>query len=221
MTTSQPTVTQQVADELLGQVSLLAEQVGSAEGLALLAGTTRSERFDCVTDASSLRQFLSRYHSQVLLPLELPSICRAYHHACRYEIRELIVLDRQMAGQPMPQCFATASQRVGKTLLKRFRPLRDQRLVQRYVGAVEAGEAHAWHTLIYGLILSLYSLPLRQGLLNYAQQTTRGFVLSVASRLRLGASECRDLIDEACSGFPAALEQVFESDGNQPRLLVL
>ena len=43
------------------------------------------------------------------------------------------------------------------------RPLRDQRLVQRYLTAVEQGEAQGWHTLVYGLTLAVYSLPLRQG----------------------------------------------------------
>ena len=115
-----------------------------------------------------------------------------------------IELDRQLANEPLLQSFATASQRVGKTQLKRLRQLRDQRLVQRYLRAVQTGEAHAWHTVVYGLILSVYSLPLRQGLLSYAQQTTRGFISSAANRLRLAETECQLLVSEVCSGFPAA-----------------
>ena len=104
--------------------------------------------------------------------------------------------------------FATASQRVGKTQLKRLRPLRDQRLVQRYLHAVQTGEAHAWHTLVYGIILSIYSLPLRPSLLNYAQQTTLGFIRSAAVPLRLTGADCEDLMSEEGSGFPEAVNRL-------------
>jgi len=192
--TNQHTVTREVVDQFLGDIAPLAEQIGSAEGL-------------------------SDYQSQILVPLELPAICRAHEHASRYEIRELIELDRQLANEPLLQSFATASQRVGKTQLKRLRQLRDQRLVQRYLRAVQAGEAHAWHTVVYGLILSVYSLPLRQGLLSYAQQTTRGFVSSAANRLRLAETECQLLVSEVCSGFPAAANSLLMAAAG-PRPLI-
>jgi urease accessory protein UreF len=211
--TSPSIAAKDAAEEILGEINLLAEQIGSADGLAALARTAPAPAFERVTDLASLRRFLRDYHSQVLLPLELPAICRAYHHVSRYELRELIELDRRMAGQPLLQCFATASQRVGTTQLKRLRPLRDQRLAQRYLRAVEAGEAHAWHTLVYGLILSLYSLPLRPGLLSYAQQTTRGFIGSVAGRLRLAESGSQQVLDDTCAAFPAAIEQALDSAG--------
>ena len=205
--TTQPTVPQQVVEEFLGDVAPLAEQVGSAEGLVALSGAT-SKQFHCVTDLRSLRCFLRDYQSNILFPLEWPAICRAYGHASRYEIRELIELDRQLDYEPLLQSFATASQRVGKTQLKRLRPLRDQRLVQRYLHAVQAGEAHAWHTLVYGMILSIYSLPLRPSLLNYAQQTTLGFIRSAAVPLRLTGADCEDLMSEEGSGFPEAVNRL-------------
>jgi urease accessory protein UreF len=197
----QPTVRQQVVEEFLGDIAPLAAQIGSTEGLvALSAGASREAHR--ITDLPSLRCFLRDYQARILVSLELPAICSAHGHASRYEIRELIELDRQLASQPLLQGFATASQRVGKTQLKRLRPLRDQRMVQRYLRAVQAGEAHAWHTLVYGLILSLYSLPLRQGLLSYALQTTRGFVLSAASRLQLSETACQELTGEISSPLP-------------------
>jgi urease accessory protein UreF len=204
--TGQTTVAQETAEKLLGDTTLLVDQIGSAGGLVALSGAADSRRFRRVTDLPSLRRFLSDYQSEVLVPLELPTICQAYHHTSRYELRELIELDRRLSAEPLLQDFATASQRVGKTQLKRLRPLRDQRLVQRYLHAVEAGETHTWHTLVYGMILSLYSFPLRQGLLNYAQQTTRGFIESVAGRLHLAEGECRELTEEMCVEFPAAIE---------------
>ncbi len=216
--TKQPTVTQQIVEEFLGDVAPLAERIGSAEGLVAL-GNAAAQEGHRVPDGPSLRAFLCEYHSRILVPLELPAICRAHGHAARYEIRELIELDRQLADEPLLQKFATASQRVGKTQLKRLRPLRDQRLVQRYLRAVQAGEAHGWHTVVYGLILSLYSLPLRQGLLSYARQTTRGFVRSASGRLRLGESECQDLVSEVCSRLPEAVNTVLKTAaGAKPQI---
>ncbi len=216
--TKQPTVTQQIVEEFLGDVAPLAEQIGSAEGLVALSSAA-AQQGHRVPDGPSLRGFLCDYHSQILVPLELPAICRAHGHAARYEIRELIALDRQLADEPLLQRFATASQRVGKTQLKRLRPLRDQRLVQRYLRAVQAGEAHGWHTVVYGLVLSLYSLPLRQGLLSYARQTTRGFVRSASGRLRLGETECQDLVSEVCSRLPEAVNTVLTTAaGAKPQI---
>ncbi len=62
---------------------------------------------------------------------------------------------------------------------------------KRYLAAVESGEAHGWHTLVYGLTLAVYSLPLRQGLLGYAQQTTRGFIQAAARSLELSETDSR------------------------------
>ena len=197
----------QVVEEFLGDVAPLAEQMGSAEGLVALSGGA-TQQFHRVTDMLSLRCFLSDYQSNILFPLELPTICRAYGHASGYEIRELLELERQLDGEPLLQSFATASQRVGKIQLKRLRPLRDQRLVQRYLHAVQTGEAHAWHTVVYGVILSLYSLPLRQCLLSYAQQTTLGFIRSAAGSLRLSVVECEELMSKESSGFPEAVNRL-------------
>src|SRR5437773_11812910 len=208
--TDQITVTQRVVEEFVGDLAPLAAQIGSAEGLAALSGAV-PRKFHRVKDLASLRCFLLDYHSEVLIPLELPAICRAHGHASRYEIRELIELDRQLAREMLLQRFATASQRVGKTQLKRLRPLRDQRLVQRYLRAVQAGEAQAWHTVVYGLILSLYSLPPRQGLLSYAQQTMRGFVRSAAGHLQLSPAECEDLMSEAEPCFPETVNMLLKS----------
>jgi len=218
---SQSIVSQPTAEQLLGDTTLLAEQIGSAEGLVALRGGHGASQFQPVTDLASLRRFLGDYQSRVLVPLELPAIYRAYGHTNRYEARELIELDRRLSAEPLVQEFATASQRVGKTQLKRLRPLRDQRLVQRYLHAVETGEAHAWHTLVYGMILSLYSFPLRQGLLSYAQLTTRGFVDSVAGRLQLTENKCRGVAEEMDGEVAAAIERVLADTLNGPNLLVV
>jgi len=194
------------AAEWLGDWHPLAEQLGSTDGLITLGSVSASLRLVPVHNVPSLRHFLRSYQSQILLPFELPAIQSAQGHAARHEVRELVALDQSLAGQPILSEFAAASRRVGQSQLRKLRPLRDQRVVQRYLHAVESGEAHGWHTLVYGLTLAVYSLPLRQGLLGYAHQTTRGFIYSAARMLSLSELQCRALFDSLCAGLPEAVE---------------
>jgi urease accessory protein UreF len=194
------------ATEWLGDWHPLAEQLGSAVGLVTLGGLAETLRLRPLCDVPALRAFLGDYHQQVLLAFELPAIQSAYGHACGNELRELVALDCSLGAEPMLQDFAAPSRRVGQSQLQRLRPLRDQRIVQRYLHAVESGLANGWHTLVYGLTLSVYSLPLRQGLIGYAHQTTRGFIYSAARMLSLSERDCRAIFDQACENLPGAVD---------------
>ncbi len=192
------------AAEWLGDWHPLAEQLGSADGLITLGSASALLRLGPVP----LRQFLCNYQERILLPLELPAIESAHGHATHNETRELVALDGQLAKETLLQQFAAASRRVGQYQLQKLRPLRDQRLVQRYLAAVETGRAHGWHTLVYGVTLAIYSLPLRQGLLGYAHQTTRSFIYSAARSLALSENQCRRLFDAVSKDLPAAVDSL-------------
>ena len=194
--------------EWLGDWHPLVEQLGSANGLVALGEVSAAMEIPIVHDLSSLRRFLEDYQKKILLPHELPAIQRAFDHACRHELRELVEFDRQLADEAVLKPFATASRRVGRCELQRLRPLRDERIVKRYLEIVDRDEANAWHTIVYGLTLALYSMPLRQGLLGYGFQTTRGFIHASAKSLRLSEKRCRDLLDELCGGLPGAVEEL-------------
>jgi urease accessory protein UreF len=197
--------------ELLGDAHPLLEQLGSAEGLVTLDGAAESLRVQRVDSVPTLRAFLRDYHGKVLRPVELPVIQRAFSHASRGELRELIELDHEVSREPVLRSFAGASRRVGRAQLQRLRPLRDQRVVQRYLAAVDEGRAHGWHTLVYGVTLAVYSLPLRQGLFGYAQQTTGGFIRSAAGSFKFSEKTSHDLFQELCASLPAAIEPLLSS----------
>lgn len=201
----QPQLTHDPA-EWLGDAHPLVEQLGSADGLASLHALVDSLEARPVADLPALREFLRAYFDRILLPYELPAIQKAFTHAQRNEIRELIAFDRQLDREPRLRDLAAASRRVGQAQLQKLRPLRDERGVQRYLAAVESHQAHGWHTLVYGLTLAVYSLPLRPGLLGYAHQTTRGFVQTTARSLKLTEADCRALFAELCDPLPAAVE---------------
>jgi len=198
------------AVQLLGECHPLLVQLGSADGLFSLssvAGVLCLPEVDCLR---ALETFLERYQSQVLLPLELPAIYRAHGHASRNEIRELLALDLEIAGHSKHQALASASRRVGRSQLQRLRPLRDARVVRRYLQAVEQDRAQAWHTLVYGVTLAVYSLPVRQGLLSYARQTLGGFIHSAARPLHLSAADCGGLIEGLGTELPGKMEKLLK-----------
>jgi urease accessory protein UreF len=199
--------------ELLGDLGPLIEQIGAPRGLNTLAGAAGALQIRRIHSAADLRAFVGNYHAEILQPLELPAIQRAFHHASRNELRELLAYDRQLAGEPLLQSFVSASRLIGQVQLERLRPLRDHRFAQRYLAAVGRGEADGWHTLIFGLTLAIYSVPLRQGLFVYAQQTTRGFIQAAARSLALSEAHSQTLLDEFSTALPAAIESLATPPG--------
>jgi len=197
--------------ELLGDAHPLLEQLGSPEDLAVTSTVTGALELRRVSDLPALRNFLEAYRAQVLVPVELPAIVAAFQHAARGESKELVALDQRLTQDTAIRKFALASCRVGQRQLSKLRPMRDQRLVQRYLAAIETGEARGWHTLVYGVSLAMFSLPLRQGLQNYVEQTTRGFIYSSAKSLRLAEADCDGLLMTQAAHIPRSIASALES----------
>ena len=206
--------------DVLGEWHPLVQQLGSTEGLIALSTASHSLQLNNVDSVQALLHFLETYQSQILIPLELPAIQRAYRHASRNETRELSAFDQGLAEETVLKPFANASRRVGQAQLKRLRPLRDHRLLQRYLRAVESGLANGWHTLVYGVTLSAYSLPVLQGLTSYEKQTLLGFMHAVSRTLRLSENDCRDLLDRLSPSLPQYMEPILGEDDNGPRTKV-
>lgn len=190
------------AEEFLGEWHPLVRQLGSSEGLLSLGSTSKELKLPRVRDRKSLRHFLECYKSEVLIPFELPAILRAYLHSTRNETRELIAYDQELAEEAALKPFQRASWRMGQFQLTQLRPLRDHRLLQRFIRAVEEKRAHGWHTLVLGMTLAIYSLPVRQGLTFYERQTLRGFLYAASRKLSLSVHECRVILNDLCSDVP-------------------
>jgi len=203
--------------DLLGDLHPLVQQLGSAEGIVTLSTASHSLQLRKVESIPALLHFLEAYQSQILIPFELPAIQRAFRHASRNESRELIAFDQELASEPVLKPFGHASQRVGQAQIKRLRPLRDVRLVQRYLRAVEEGAAHGWHTLVYGITLSVYSLPVLQGLMSYERQTLLGFMHAAARSLKLSEHDCRTLLEQLAPALPTSMVPVLGEGDDDPR----
>ncbi len=182
--------------ELAGDPGGLAARLGEAGLLALAQEPAGQRALPEVRDVASLRAFLTRYRDEVLLPREIPWILRAWRCAEAFQPRELVALDQELGREPWWRELAVASRHVGRAQLRRLRPLREVRVLQRYRDAVQAGQAQGWHLVVYGVVLSVYAVPLRPGLVSYGLQTLGGFVGAAARSLRLTVAEA-DGVQEA------------------------
>lgn len=218
MNPSQTILNANEAEILSGDFHPLLDQIGSAEGLALVGVVNASLVLEPTHDFTGLKRFLENYRTQLLVPLELPLICQAFAHASRNEFSELISLDQQQAHETRLEMFVSASKRIGKVQLRRLRPLRDQRGLQRYIRAVDAGEASAWHTIVYGVTLASFSMPLRQGLLNYSARVLSGFVQSSGGFDRFAQLDCETLIEENLAAIPPEIDRALLSGKLSPNI---
>ncbi|MSU64496.1 MAG: hypothetical protein EXS31_19260 [Pedosphaera sp.] len=202
-----------------GDVASLSARLGSPD-LASWGQTATQGSSSQIRNLPELRQFIHAYCDQALVPRDLPVIRRAFHHSSRSEARELIALDVSLSHDTALIPFARASQHVGRGQLRRLEPLRDQRLVQRYLAAVRAGEAKGWHPVVFGLTLAIYSLPLRQGMIHYATQTMNGFVHSAAGPLQLRQADCDELLSQLDGRIPKLVSAALDTaDTASPRLI--
>lgn len=101
-----------------------------------------------------------------------------------------------------------ASRKVGQRQLSRLRALRDQRIIVRYLDAIGAGQANGWHPIVYGLYLAVFSLPLRQGLVNFGEQTIRGLVRGVSRGPFLTDETVAETVDHEVGLLPGSLPEL-------------
>lgn len=199
------TSSQRRFQNLFGELKGLLEQIGEPPELIALAPALNPK---LIRDMATLRKFLEAYAHRLLLPIELRAIARAWTHASRCETRELIALDQDLANEPLLNFLAEPSKQIGQLQLSLLRPLRDQRVVQRYWAAIEAKQAQGWHTLAYGLTLFIYSVPLRQGLCHYAEQTMFALADIAARRVGLPADECRQIAMDVLAPLPGCIDKI-------------
>jgi urease accessory protein UreF len=121
-----------------------------------------------ITSRRTFLQGLQAYRNDILLPLEWPAMLQAHGHVSRHEAQELVALDQRLGQESRWQELSDASARIGQRHLRSLRPLKDHRVVQRYLQAVEQDQAQAWHPLVYGAIPRFIPCHSAKGLLNYA-----------------------------------------------------
>ncbi len=197
---------------LAGETQALVQQLGAPENGDLFSLELGSALVS-VRSLPELRSFLENYSARFLIPNEFGAILRAWEHASRGELKELLALDHQLASTPGFAPFARASKAAGKHHLKCLRTLKDQRLVQRYLSALGQKKANGWHTVVYGIVLAVYSLPLRQGLLHYARQTLNGFILAASTKIACSGAQQLELLEHLEQPMPGAVQELLRQGG--------
>lgn len=147
---------------------------------------------------SEFEERLSRHAREVIVARDWPVVLRAWDLAQQGLSRELVALDHSWDPGDGPG-MAEASWRVGRRQLNRLRPLRDLRVVQKYLSAIDAGTARGWHPMVFGVVMAAFGIPLRQGLVHYATQTATGWCDAVL-RIREWSREEGELsVDRVCA----------------------
>ena len=169
-----------------------------------------SQPFDieAVSDLRGLRLFLDRYERDILRPIELPAVLSAYWFANRGQFRELLELDARLSANASLMPFAEASLSVGREHLRLLKPMYDQRMVQRFRKCVVAGEARGWNPIVCGIFLSIHSVPVREGLVQFGTQLWSGLVNGAREGCHLPDGECTELLGEYLDRLPGWIEEV-------------
>jgi urease accessory protein UreF len=159
-----------------------------------------------ITNATGLKTFLCAYATQVLNPVELPLIARACACALRNQARELIELDHTVGTLPGMDVFSEASRIIGRERLQHLRPLKDHRVAQRYLAALDEGRVVGWHPVVYGVFLAIYSVPPRQGLLRYGESLLTELAASACRSAGLPQQQGVKAAASAIASLPKGIE---------------
>ena len=172
--------------------------------------------FEMVRDLRGLRSFLSRYEQGILRVIELPAVHSAYWYANRGQFKELMALDAELSENEALAPFAEASLAVGREHLRMLKPMYDQRMMQRFRKCVVAGEARGWNPVVFGMFLSIHSVPVREGLLQFGRQIWSGFINSAQEAHGLKSAECSELLSEYLDRLPGWIEEVISQPASEP-----
>ncbi len=194
----------------LQEIPELEDHLGSRQGLALWGASVLGERLQRVNDPAGLQHFLDDYFDQLMAPVELEAILEAHSHATCGRSRELIQLDQRLTNDFPQGAFIFASQQIGRSQLRKLRPLRGQKIVQRYLDAIRRGGAKGWHTVVYGMVLALNGIPLRQGLIHYGAQTMDGFIRAAQVKFPLLDEQADAIHGKVCSRLSGAVQQTIQ-----------
>jgi urease accessory protein UreF len=197
-------------------LSALCCRLGNDASLTGLPGSIRLEQ---VTDSDSFLVFIRQYKEHILEPIELPAIASAMTLCSQNALRELLDLDAGLGKEPFMKVFAESSRTLGRNQLRKLRGLHDVRMLSRYRNAVLDGKAYGWHLLVYGMVLHMFSIPLRQGLAKYQTQVLLGFGQAACQSLSWSEKEWMKVRHQLESFSAPSLEGILAEKGSGTPLL--
>ncbi|MSU31872.1 MAG: hypothetical protein EXS25_04265 [Pedosphaera sp.] len=181
----------------VSSLSTIVEQLGIPENPRSWAPVTRGILAGKV---------LAELREGLIQNTEWPAILQAAELTRRGYHRELLQLDQRF-GRDLSPSLAKASCCVGRHQLGRLRALRDQKIIQCYLDAIETGQARGWNPIVFGVVLAVFGIPLRQGLVHYATALLRNH----AEQIAVNPAEAQRLLDESVRMLPESANKVLDS----------
>lgn len=188
------------AESLLGEVQSLAEEAGGPPWFV----SNRPSK-GVAESVEALSHHLHHYLTETLSRQEWPVIVRARTLTQEGKHQDVVQLDQEWGLKAHQNPFSEASFRVGRRQLSKLRGLRQERVIHHYWKAIEKGTAQGWHPVVFGVVLGVYHLPLRTGLIQFASHSLEGMVTSAERIGRLPAKACQTTLDLAITQLPQLL----------------
>lgn len=102
--------------------------------------------------------------------IELPLVLESFNLATHGKFREIIQLDKSAGAKPWISDYQENAVAAGRDQLHALSPLTDHKGIQSMIAALNRGTCLGHQPVIYGLFFNAYSIPIRQGLIYYAEQ---------------------------------------------------
>ena len=190
---------------ILSEVGALAERIGASRATSVWSSELQ---LTPISTLEALTAWMAYYRQTILVEQEWPVVLEAWQLTREGKFKDLIRLDKQCDRWMSSMPFHEASRAVGQRQLGRLRALLDQRIILRYLEAIEARRANGWHPVVYGLYLAVFNLPLRQGLVNFGAQTMRGMLRGVCQGPLLTDTQIEDAIEQEVGLLPKSLPEL-------------
>lgn len=168
---------------------------------------------DRVTDAADLRALLEAYLRRQVGPADLVALRAAHAAAGEGDLDAACAADRRLAAVTLAAEVRESTCKSGDRLLSLQRAVRDEAVLDRFAGRVEAGDAPGTYPAVLGVATALAGVDERTACLLCCHGFVTG-LLGVAQRLLpLGHTDAQRVLDDLRPAMVAAVE---DSAGRAP-----
>ena len=150
---------------------------------------------DRVTDADDLRGLVVTYLQGQVGPSDLVALRAAHAGVLAEDLDSICDADRQLLAVTLPTEFRESARSGGDRLLSLQRDIREDSLLDRYAGRIDAGDAPGTHAVVVGITTARAGVDERDACLLYCHEFVTGLLGAAQRLLSLGHTDAQRLLD--------------------------